>query len=171
MIHQSTAARPTGSLGRRGWAGWALLALLVLSACATRPTGYDPDDSMIPGGIMITRQQIERSRANDALEALERARTHLSIQWKRQGDPPSITHRGVDSLVRDGDVLVVVDGAPTLEAARVLRNIAAEHIAFMKVLSSREGTPRYGLLAGNGVVYVRTLAYELPGARNRLGAR
>lgn len=148
------------------------LALLVLaSACTTRPSGYDPDDSQIPGGVMITRDQIERSRAANALEALERARTHLVIRWTRQGEPPSISYRGRDSLVQDGDVLVVVDGTPTTEAARVLRNIDAQHIAFMKVLTAREGTPRYGMLAGNGVVYVRTLSYERYAPTNRMGAR
>ena len=76
--------------------------------------------SLVSGGVMITRDQIERSRAANAFEALERARTHLVIQWTRQGTPPSITYRGRNSLVQDGDVLVVVDGTPTMEAARVL---------------------------------------------------
>jgi hypothetical protein len=151
--------------------GWCLALLVLASACATRPAEYDPDDSQIPGGVMITRDQIERSRAANALEALERARTHLAIQWTRQGSPPSITYRGRDSLVQDGDVLVVVDGTPTTEAARVLQNIDAQHIAFMKVLTAREGTPRYGMMAGNGVVYVRTLSYVRLDPGNRMGAR
>ncbi len=148
-----------------------LIGLLIVGGCTPQAAEYDPDDSLIPGGVMITRGQIERSRANTALEALERARTHLVISRTRQGAGVQITHRGRDSIVQDGDVLVVIDGAPTREAARVLNNIDAQHIAFIKVLSAREGTPRYGMLAGNGVVYVRTLSYELHGTRNRVGAR
>ena len=163
----NAAAVPVGT----GWLRALLVVLLILGGCSPRPAGYDPDDSLVPGGVMITRQQIERSRANTALEALERAHTHLVIQRTGQGGGGQITHRGRDSIAQDGDVLVVVDGTPTMEAARVLHNIDAQHIAFMKVLSAREGTPRYGMLAGNGVVYVRTLSYELPEARNRMGAR
>lgn len=148
-----------------------VVGLLIVGGCTPRASEYDPDDSLVPGGVMITKEQIERSRANTALEALERARTHLVIQRTRQGTGAQITHRGRDSIVQDGDVLVVVDGAPTMEAARVLNNIDAQHIAFMKVLSAREATPRYGMLAGNGVVYVRTLSYHLPGTRNRMGSR
>lgn len=147
------------------------VALALTSACTPRPSGYDPDDSQMPGGVMITREQIQRSRAVNALEALERAHTHLDIRWTRQGAPPSITYRGRDSLVQDGDVLVVVDGTPTMEAARVLQDIDAQHIEFMKVLTAREGTPRYGMLAGNGVVYVRTLSYVRVPPGNRMGAR
>jgi hypothetical protein len=161
------------SPGRLGFRSlrFLLVGLLIVSGCTTRAAGYDPDDSLVPGGVMITRNQIERSRANTALEALERAHTHLVIQRTGRDGQGQITHRGRDSVAHDGDVLVVVDGTPTMEAARVLHNIDAQHVAFMKVLSAREGTPRYGMLAGNGVVYVRTLAYELPGARNRMGAR
>lgn len=147
------------------------VALALTSGCTTRPMGYDPDDSQIPGGVMITRDQIQRSRAVNALEALERARTHLDIRWTRQGAPPSITYRGRDSLVQDGDILVVVDGTPTIEAARVLQDIDAQHIEFMKVLTAREATPRYGMLAGNGVVYVRTLSYVRVPPGNRMGSR
>ena len=165
--HRGPRARHPG----RRWIPAALVGLSLVVGCTPRAAGYDPDDSLVPGGVMITREQIQRSRANTALEALERAHTHLVIQRTRQGGGGQITHRGRDSIVQDGDVLVVVDGTPTMEAARVLHNIDAQHIAFMKVLSAREGTPRYGMLAGNGVVYVRTLAYELPEARNRMGSR
>lgn len=140
-----------------------LLLLATVGGCATVPQKPSEDDSGIPGGVFISRQQIAESGARDGLEALERARTHLMIQRTRAGSPPRILHRGVDSISNDGWILVVVDDAPsTADPGTTLQQIDADHIAFMKVLTAREATPRYGVMAGNGVIFVRTTAYGAP---------
>lgn len=136
----------------------ALLALgILVSGCQTTPSRPPADDSMIPGGVLISRDQIDRSGARDAYEALIRARTHLVIEETRGNNPARIFHRGRDSLVDSGQVLVILDGTPTsMGAVAALKEIPAQQILYMKVLSAREATPRYGMLAGNGAVYVRT---------------
>lgn len=136
-----------------------LLAALAVSGCQTTPSRAPADDSLIPGGVMISRAQIDRSGARNAYEALIRARTHLIIEETRGDNPARIFHRGRDSLVDSGQVLVILDGTPTtMGAVAALREIPANQILYMKVLSAREATPRYGMLAGNGAVYVRTAA-------------
>jgi len=129
----------------------------VATGCQTTPSRPAADDSQMPGGTMISRTQIERSGARDAYEALIRARTHLVIEEPRGSNEARIRHRGRDSLVDSGQVLVILDGTPTtLGAVAALREIPANQILYMKVLSAREATPRYGMLAGNGAIYVRT---------------
>ncbi|MDT8342044.1 MAG: TonB-dependent receptor plug domain-containing protein, partial [Longimicrobiales bacterium] len=158
----AAALRPAALRRRRPGGLLLLVALAAAPGCASRGPSFEGDDSLIPGGILITREQIVRSRARNGLEALERARTHLMIEWPRDGGEPRITHRGRDSLVDDGNILVILDGQPMQFPAATLWNLDAGHIAYMKVLSSREATPHYGLRAGNGAVYVRTRA--APGA-------
>jgi hypothetical protein len=133
--------------------------LVAVPACTGATGGRGTDDSEIPGGMMITREQIQASNARHALEALERARTHLVLSGSgRDGGRGGIVHRGVDSMVRDGQVLIVINGAPVRGAADILIDIPAEAIAYIKVVSAREATPRYGTMAGNGMIYVRTTA-------------
>lgn len=134
-----------------------LLATLAVAGCQTTPSRSPADDSLIPGGVMISRAQIDRSGARNAYEALIRARTHLMIEEQRGNNPARIFHRGRDSLTDSGQVLVILDGTPTtMGAVAALQEIPANQILYMKVLTAREATPRYGMLAGNGAVYVRT---------------
>lgn len=134
-----------------------LLAALAAGGCRTTPSRPPADDSLIPGGVLISRAQIDRSGARDAYEALIRARTHLIIEEPRGNNPARIFHRGRDSLTDSGQVLVILDGTPTtMDAVAALRDIPANQVLYMKVLTAREATPRYGMLAGNGAVYVRT---------------
>lgn len=155
-------ARTVPSRWWRGVGVGVILLALAAGACAPAAQGYELDDSLIPGGLFLTRDELLRTNPRNALEALERARTHLMIRGGSGGGLPTITHRGIDSVSNDGNVLVVLDGQPTTNGVMALRDLHPDHIAYMKVFSSREATPRYGVLAGNGVVFVRTLAYEPP---------
>lgn len=146
--------------GARRWLAFPLLSVLVAAtACASgQGTAEGRSDGNPSGGVMISADMIARSKATNALEALERARTHLTVQQTRDGSPVRIYHRGIDSLVNDPQVLVVIDGTPVSSPIARLRSIPAESIAYIQLLSGREATPQYGTLAGNGVIYVRTQA-------------
>lgn len=133
---------------------------LGVAGCATLRSDPLEDDSEIRGGVMISAHDIANSRARNAFEAIERARTHLLVQETQgtSGTDVRLIHRGIDSLVSDPQIMVVVDGTPVSAPIERLRSIPAESIAYIKVLSGREATPRFGTLAGNGLILVRTRA-------------
>jgi outer membrane cobalamin receptor len=134
-----------------------LLISLGLAGCATAKAGPRPD-GLEPGGTVIFQDRIEEMRVRTALEAVERAATHLLIQREKQGSPVKITHRGRDSLTLSGVVQVVIDGALVNDGVQALENIPANSVEFIQILSGRESVLRYGSTGGNGVIIVKTTA-------------
>ena len=75
----------------------SLVVVSLLAACHPAP----PPDAAEPkerDGLIITREDIEKSGAKDGWEALRRGATHLNFQYARDGSPARVTHRGVDSF-------------------------------------------------------------------------
>lgn len=137
------------------------LALAFLTACASIPgvRGEDPAlDGAAPGGHIITQDDILRSGANDAFEALVRGGSHLLIQDPGGGRAMRISHRGADSILLGNAILLVVDGSRVKSPESMLRSIPAPSVVFIQVLSGNEASVRWGSEAGNGVVLVRTSA-------------
>ena len=130
---------------------------LAFQGCASLKPG-PPPDGLEPGGTVIFSDRIEEMEVRTALEAVQRGATHLLIQRTRQGSPVRITHRGRDSLLLRGDVLVVIDGSPVNDGVRALEDIPAETVEFIQILSGREAVLRYGSGGGNGVIVVKTTA-------------
>lgn len=133
-----------------------LIAAALASLACARPV--PTSDRPASGGVIVDRAEIAASGARNALEAVERATTHLTIQRTRNGSPVRITHRGVDSLILDPQVMVVVDGSPVRAIVEQLENIPAETIDYLQILNGREATMRFGSGAGNGAIVVRTSA-------------
>lgn len=131
-----------------------LVSLLFVTGCAAGPR----PDSLEPGGVVLDREYIEETRARNALEVLERSRTHLTIQRTREGSPARVTYRGVNSLLLDPQVLVVINGTPVQNVVEQLRDIPVAVIDYVQILSGREAAPRYGSVAGNGAIVVLTSA-------------
>lgn len=134
--------------------GAPLFAALVLTACATTP----PPDRAEPNereGQILWREDIARTGARDAWDALRLGGTHLNIQFPREGSSARVTHRGVDSFYLSPEVLLVVDGTH-MEGLETLKDIRAVNIDYIQVLPARVGTVKYGTAGGNGVVVVRT---------------
>lgn len=139
-----------------------VLALLLLAAfevegCASAKAGPRPD-GVEPGGTIITRDQIQEMGVRNALEVIERGAKHLLIQRTREGSPPRIYHRGVDSIYLDAEVQVIVDGIPMNFGVQALSDIPSSSLDFIQILSAREGTTKYGAMAGAGVIIVKTTA-------------
>jgi outer membrane cobalamin receptor len=144
----------------------AAVAMAALSACAGSgsPGAEDPapaDQALVdlePGGMVLTAEDIRRSGARDAMEAIERSRSHLLIARTREGTPATISHRGVDSFVVSKEVLLVVDGTRVSRPVQALKGIPARSILYIQILSGREAVMRWGSESTNGVIVVRTSA-------------
>lgn len=102
---------------------------------------------------LITQNEIMRSGATDAWDALHRAGSFLNLTERR--GQIAATFRGRASLLANPEVLVVIDDVMMLDLAS-LREVQAERIAWIRVLSGAEGTTLYGTAGGNGVIVVRT---------------
>jgi hypothetical protein len=133
-----------------------LLAAIGLGACAVR--GHPADGSDPRRGHLITREQIARSGAATAWDALQRLAPQLTM-----GERTRIQRRGRDSFHLSEDPAVVVDGTLATSSG-ILRSLRADHVFSIRVLSALEGTTYYGLHAGSGVIIVRTRQADDPGA-------
>ena len=102
---------------------------------------------------LITRDEIMRSGATDAWDALHRVGSFLNLTERR--GQIAATYRGRASLLVNPEVLVVIDDVMMLDLAS-LREVQADSIAWIRVMSGAEGTPLYGSAGGNGVIVVRT---------------
>ena len=137
----------------------AARALLVasVSGCASAHHGAGSTARRDPN--LITREDIVRSGATDAFEALRLANTHISLSEARGQmtltRDVQATSRGRSSLVLSAQMLLVVDDVQRLSVA-ALHDIPADNVAWIRVLTSLEATPLYGTEGGNGAIVVRT---------------
>ncbi len=106
-------------------------------------------------GVLITRADIKRCQAVDAWDALKRQGVSLSMH-ERAGDGASVVQRGPSSIWRSSEMLLVVDETMTVDLA-YLRQIPANDIESIRILSGTDGTLWYGTLGGNGVIVVKTV--------------
>jgi outer membrane cobalamin receptor len=139
------------------------LAFASLAACASLPPAGERGPraaplGTVPGGHIISQEDILRSGALDAFEAIERGGSHLLIRDPGAGKNASIIHRGADSFLLGSEVLLVVDGSRVSQPQRMLRSIPASSIVFIQILSGREASVQWGSEAGNGVILVKTSA-------------
>ena len=130
----------------------AALAAALGQGCAmkaSRVTDAPADESRL-----ITRAEIERSGAADGLEALRRAGSYLSVGERRSGDIRA-SSRGRSSFLISPQIMLVVDEV-VMNDLSSLRDIRADRIEWIRIMSGREATPLYGTPAANGVLVVRT---------------
>jgi outer membrane cobalamin receptor len=132
-----------------------ILCGVLASACSTARSGERPDGT-IAGATVLTRAEIERSGARDALEALERSGHHITIQRTGEGNRPRITNRGVGSINLSPEIGVAVDGTIVNDPVGALRQIPASSIVRIQILSGREAMPTFGASGGNGMIVVTT---------------
>jgi hypothetical protein len=137
----------------------AASVLLVASAwgCATHHSGDQRAPRRDPN--LITQEDIVRSGANDAFEALRLAHTNISLSESRGqftlAHQVQATSRGRSSFELSPQMLLVVDEVQRLDVS-ALHEIPAANIAWIRVMSSMEATPLYGTEGGNGAIVVRT---------------
>lgn len=106
-------------------------------------------------GRVITAEQIRKSGATNAWDALRKTGTHLTMRETSNGQPSRLMNRGPSSILLSSDPVVVIDGLRMIDF-RTLNSVPAEIIASIRILAGHEGTTRYGTGAGNGVIVVET---------------
>lgn len=131
----------------------ALSLLVLLPACGANQT-ITPRRSSAEGR-MITAEQIRKSGATNAWDALRRVGTHLAMRETSNGQPARLMNRGPSSILLSSEPLVVIDGVRMIDF-RTLNTVPADIISSIRILAGHEGTTRYGTGAGNGVIVVET---------------
>jgi len=132
-----------------------LLVPIVLSACH----GAQPRaDAAPPAGFVVTMEQIQKSGARTAWEALQLTVPIVSFRGANRsasGEDLRIRRRGRSSLMLNDDPRVFIDQVRIVDLS-VLEGMPAGDIAAIVVLSGIDGTTYYGTSAGNGVVLIFT---------------
>lgn len=129
----------------------AVIAVILPVSCTpTQRSDVEPKR----GARYITRADIERTGAVNGWDALKRSGTFLTLGEKRSGEIRA-SGRGRSSFLLSGQLLLIVDEV-AMNDLNILRDIPADNIEWMRVLSGSEGTPFYGTPASNGVLVVRT---------------
>jgi outer membrane cobalamin receptor len=126
---------------------------MVFAACSTNQH-LAPRKSHGEGRV-ITAEQIRKSGATNAWDALRRVGTHLTMRETSNGQPARLMNRGPSSILLSSDPLVVIDGVRMIDF-RTLDQVPAQIISSIRILAGHEGTTRYGTGAGNGVIVVET---------------
>lgn len=143
----------------------AVLAAVLAAGCAAAP-GADETAPNPREGQILTRDDIAKTGARDAWDALRLGGTHLNIQFPREGSAARVTHRGVDSFILSAEVLLVLDGTH-MGSLEALRDVRAANVDYIQILPARVAVVKYGTAGGNGVVVVRT---GVPPSRRDPGA-
>jgi hypothetical protein len=132
----------------------ALLAL-VLAACSTARAGSEADTPP-PGGQFITREQIQRSGATTAWDALKyNVRTHRFSEDAHGNPVRIVANRGQGSMVLREDPIIFLDGARMSEIT-VLRMIPANNLFSIHVFTGPDATTYFGTSAVAGVILLET---------------
>lgn len=133
--------------------------LLAMSASACASAYQATAGKLRRDTNLITREDIVRSGARDAFEALRLANTHILLSESRGqmtlAREVQATSRGRSSFVLSAQMLLVVDDVQRLDVS-ALHEIPADNILWIRVLTSLEATPLYGTEGGNGAIVVRT---------------
>ncbi|HET7252046.1 MAG TPA: Plug domain-containing protein [Gemmatimonadales bacterium] len=131
-----------------------LCGLVCLGACAHM---HGTRDSVPSSGdrIFITQEQIARSGASNAWEALKRNAPQLTYREGRNGQPTVLERRGRSSLLLNDAPLLFVDGVQ-MPDFKNLQSIPAAQLASIEILDGVDGTTYYGTGAEGGVILIRT---------------
>lgn len=133
--------------------------MLAVNVCACAGSHRETDVKPRHDANLITREDIVRSGATDAFEALRLANTHISLSEARGqmtlARDVQATSRGRSSFILSAQMLLVVDDVQRLNVS-ALHEIPADNIAWIRVMTSLEATPIYGTEGGNGAIVVKT---------------
>ena len=137
--------------------GIPLVGCLVLSGCASRHAVAAAQSGRLqsPDGQLITEEEIARSGARTAWEALRLTVHNVSFYETGRGQPTGITRRGRSSMVLNDGPRILVDGV-ALTDYTVLARIPASDLLSIEVLSAIDATTLYGTNYSGGAIRIRT---------------
>jgi outer membrane cobalamin receptor len=133
----------------------AVCAILALAACASSQHRGGQRVYTPPGEKLILADEISKSGARNAWEAIKRTPTFLSTMENGRGEPTRLWRRGRGSIVLRETPVVVVDGVIASDLS-ALSSIPAEQIAWIRVLTGAAGTARFGSQGGAGAIMIQT---------------
>jgi hypothetical protein len=113
------------------------------------------------GTFLITAEQIAKSGAHTAWQAVRERAPMLQAEEDENGRPAKLTRRGRTSLLLEDPPMVLLDDVRVPDF-RNLQFIEAESIRAIYVLDGIEGTTYYGTNAGSGVILIRTKDGQRP---------
>ena len=102
----------------------------------------------------ITREDIKRTGATDAWDALKGVGNFMSMKEGR-GQDMRTSQRGRSSILLSDEMMLVVDNV-VLNNLSDLHSIPAQSIDWMQILSGKDGTVIYGTPGANGVIVIKT---------------
>lgn len=126
---------------------------IVLTACSRAPGSSQ--HSTPQSGHLITHTMIAKSGSRTAWDALRRHAPYLTFGEDRRGQPNSLSRRGRASFALNDAPMVLVDNVKVGDY-RLLKQMPAEEIESIRILSSIDGTTYYGTNAVGGVIEIHT---------------
>ncbi|HUF27336.1 MAG TPA: Plug domain-containing protein [Gemmatimonadaceae bacterium] len=133
----------------------AAVVVLATTACATS-NGTRSSSSVTSEGRHFTMEAIRETGARTAWDALRRLPSALRLDEDSYGTPAGMSQRGQGNLRSTRSTLVVVDGFRITDIG-ILRDIRADEIHSMRVLSTTHATTRYGRDGWNGAIVIETI--------------
>ena len=130
-------------------------ASLVVMLLGCGPSVHSGGSTAGPTGTyVITAEQIQKSGARTAWEALKQNAPMLTLRDDRNGRPASMGRRGRSSFLLDEAPMIMLDGVrvPDFHA---LDTIEAQSIFTIVIYNGVEGTTYYGTDAVSGVVVIK----------------
>lgn len=131
-----------------------LLFLATLLSCG-QAMNQNANQLAAPGTFLITAEQIEKSGARTAWQALQQNAPMFQMHEDRSGRPASLSRRGRSSFILDESPMIFLDGVRIADF-RALDNIEAESIIVIVIYDGVEGTTYYGTDAVSGVILIKT---------------
>lgn len=143
--------------------GCALLALAGCSSTTPRPvtanaasTARDTTGLTTTGAIdTLSSDQLRGRHVNDIAEMLQGRVAGLQVTRLANGDI-SLRIRGNDSILSDGEPLLILDGAPVApqNVSQVLNGLNPRDVASIDVLKDVASTSVYGIKGAHGVIII-----------------
>jgi len=150
---------------RPGFAAASGCALVALAACSRTtppPQTASPPDATISTGLVTTGAidtlssgQLHGRHVSDVAEMLQGRVAGLQVIRLGNGDI-SLRIRGDDSILSNGEPLVILDGSPVASqsVSDVLRGLNPREIASIDVLKDVASTAPYGIKGAHGVIII-----------------
>jgi len=145
-------------------AGCAILALTGCSRTTPQPVTADPAPAArgttgltTTGAIdTLSSDQLRGRHVNDIAEMLRGRVAGLQVTRLPNGDI-SLRIRGNDSILSDGEPLIILDGAPVASGSvsQVLNGLNPRDVASIDVPKDVASTSAYGIKGAHGVIIIR----------------
>ena len=142
----------TGSILRNLLIG---LTLVGASSCLRAAAGDPNVNNTSPPGRIVTAEDITRSDASTAWEALGLLGAYLRLEEDSRQRPVRITARGRSSILLRSEPQVFVDGVRLVEYT-VLKSMDSSLIEKIELVTGPQASIRYGTNAGHGVIVITT---------------